>query len=227
MQIKRTFYIFIEGQYNLSINNINIKHSKSIKFLGLEVDENLSWTQMCDNIVSILNKKCYLIRCLRDSLDFTTIRSIYFSEVESRLRYGILFWGTSTSVERVLLAQKRIVRSMAFASYREHCKPLFKQFRILTVVNLYILEVAAYIHSIKDAIPINPHEYNTRNNIICTPKHRLHLSSLGPKIMGLKIYNHLPDRFKSLTFNVFKRTLKCNLLDCPLYKIDDFFNFNM
>ncbi|KAK9692671.1 Reverse transcriptase (RNA-dependent DNA polymerase) [Popillia japonica] len=100
---KTNFLIFhpkqkiIEPQYDLSINNTDLQHPESVKFLGSNIDENLSWAEACTNIASKLNRSCYLFRSLRDLLDFDTLKIVYFSEIESRLRYGILLWGTSGS----------------------------------------------------------------------------------------------------------------------------------
>ncbi|KAK9730358.1 hypothetical protein QE152_g15308 [Popillia japonica] len=73
---KTNFLIFhpkqktIEPQYNLSVNNTDLQHPESVQFLGLDIDENLSWAEACTNIASKLNRSCYLFRSLRDLLDF-------------------------------------------------------------------------------------------------------------------------------------------------------------
>ncbi|KAK9711113.1 hypothetical protein QE152_g25631 [Popillia japonica] len=67
------FLGLIEPQYDLSINNTDLQHPESIKFLGLDIDENLSWAEACTNIASKLNRSCYLFRSLRDLLDFDTL----------------------------------------------------------------------------------------------------------------------------------------------------------
>ncbi|KAK9703446.1 hypothetical protein QE152_g29322 [Popillia japonica] len=116
---KTNFLIFhpkqkiIEPQYDSSINNTDLQHPASVKFLGLDIDENLSWAEAFTNIVSKLNRSCYLFRSLGDLLDFDTLNIVYFSEIESRLRYEILLWGISGSAGKALVAQKRIIRTMA------------------------------------------------------------------------------------------------------------------
>ncbi|KAK9686560.1 hypothetical protein QE152_g37097 [Popillia japonica] len=144
-----------------------------VKFLGLDIDESLSWAEACTNIASKLNRSCYLFRSLRDLLDFDTLKIVYFSEIESRLRYGILLWGTSGSAGKVLVAQKRIIRTMAKVPYNEPCKPIYKRFKVLTVVNLYILAATSYIHGVKNNFPQNAHGYDTRNASILLPRHTL------------------------------------------------------
>jgi hypothetical protein len=40
-----------------------------------------------------LNKALYLIKSLRDSVSLPILRNVYFTEFESILKYGIIFWG--------------------------------------------------------------------------------------------------------------------------------------
>ncbi|PSN36695.1 hypothetical protein C0J52_24289 [Blattella germanica] len=53
------------------------------------------------------------MRVLRSCLNLNALLSFYFAHVESRLSYGICFWGSSPALCDVLLSQKRVVRSMA------------------------------------------------------------------------------------------------------------------
>ncbi|PSN37337.1 hypothetical protein C0J52_25379, partial [Blattella germanica] len=67
--------------------------------------------------------KCIaLIRVLRSCLNLNALLSFYFAHVESRLSYGICFWGSSPALCD-LLSQKRVVRCMAGVDSRTSCKP--------------------------------------------------------------------------------------------------------
>ncbi|PSN57850.1 hypothetical protein C0J52_05655 [Blattella germanica] len=51
------------------------------------------------------------MRVLRSCLNLNALLSFYFAHVESRLSYGICFWGSSPALCDVLLSQKRVVCS--------------------------------------------------------------------------------------------------------------------
>lgn len=186
------------------------------------MQSSLTWQSTINNLILKLNSKCYLIRSLKFILNTNSLIKVYYAEVESRLRYGILLWGTSPLMERVLVAQKRIVRSLAGVMYRESCRPHFKQLKILTAVNVYILEAVINVYKIKDTLENSCSAYNTRNNTIKAPKHRLSITADGPIVMGIKLLNHLPAELKLKPIKSFRRNLKLILLENPFYSLDEY-----
>ncbi|PSN53742.1 hypothetical protein C0J52_02181 [Blattella germanica] len=46
--------------------------------------------------------------------------------MESKLRYGLCYWGRSASFSKVFIAQKRIIRCMAGLRHMESCKEHLK-----------------------------------------------------------------------------------------------------
>jgi len=85
----------IEGEIQiLPPNSIN-SNINSTKFLGVIINNSLSWKDHITAITSRLNKACYAIRLLKPFLTMNTLRMIYFSYAHSVLSYGIIFWGNS------------------------------------------------------------------------------------------------------------------------------------
>ncbi len=50
---------------------------------------------------------------------------VYFANVHSRLRYGIIFWGKTSYSSQTVRLQKRIVRIISKSNPRDSCKSLF------------------------------------------------------------------------------------------------------
>jgi len=73
-------------------NSININIS-STKFLGLIVDNSLSWKDHIATLTSKLNKACYAIRPIKPFWSVDILRMICFSYVHSVIPYGIIFGG--------------------------------------------------------------------------------------------------------------------------------------
>jgi len=67
----------------------------STKFLGLIINNTLSWKDHIAALTSELNKACYAIRSIKSFLSVYVLRMIYFSYVRSVMLYGIIFWGNS------------------------------------------------------------------------------------------------------------------------------------
>ncbi|KAG8320311.1 hypothetical protein J6590_108241 [Homalodisca vitripennis] len=103
-------------------------------------------------------------------------KTAYYAIFESHLRYGLVVWGgtSKANLQRVLVLQKRAVRILTGLGPRDSCREAFKEQKILTVIDLYILETILF------AVRQNPtrgnetHNHNTRTaNNFTLPIHRL------------------------------------------------------
>lgn len=214
---------------HISINNAAITRVSSTKFLGIWIDERLCWSEHCGSLVAKLNSLCYLFRNLRGVLTVPQLITVYHAQIGSRLRYGVTFWGSSTFMADVLVAQKRVLRCLAGLRPRESCREVFKSLGILTVVSVYVFELAVYIHKNKHKYLIHRdvHDFNTRGrDNYYVQFRRLDVSRRSPDIMGLHVYNGLPKQLKQHdSLNIFKRELKLFLLGKTVYCLTEFYQF--
>lgn len=213
---------------DININNSSISPVSSFKFLGIFLDELLNWRTHCQYIIKRLNSLCYLFRNIKSVLDLGQLVNMYHAHVSSRLRYGVIFWGSSSLANDVFIAQKRIIRTMAGLRTRDSCKPFFLSAKIMTLRSILIFELAVIIHESKSHLPIHRdfHEYNTRSkDNLVTPLLRLTISQKSPEALGIKIYNKLPLSYRSLNMTQFKRQLHTLLVDNCFYCLNEFFCF--
>ena len=116
------------------------------KILGVEFSDTMSWHAQCDKVRGKLRGATYLFGKMRPRVSKGTLRVIYFAYVQSNILYSLLIWGGSPYLNEVFAAQKRVLRAMAGVRYWkgltpvETCRPLFKEYDILPVYSLYILE---------------------------------------------------------------------------------------
>lgn len=54
----------------------------------------------------------------------------------SHLNYNILLWGSSMSVNRILIGQKRVLRMIFWMRFPYSCRPLFVHYKIMTVPSI-------------------------------------------------------------------------------------------
>ena len=92
-----------------------------------------------------LSKVSYIIKSLRGVLSPFVLRSIYFPKFQSLLRYGIIFWGGKSGSIKVLRMQKRVLWTIRGVDKWESCRQILKDYKILTVTSLFILEVLCWI----------------------------------------------------------------------------------
>lgn len=211
---------------NINLDGSPIVNQQSTRFLGLSLDENLNWAAHCESLTKKLNCSCYLVRNLKSVLSVECLLSFYYSEVHSRISYGIVFWGLSVSAQIVFLAQKRILRCIAGVGSRESCRPLFKRYGILPLPSVYILEILLYIFKNKDDFIRNSdfHNYNTRGrNDYMVPMNRINITRRAPSSVGVRLFNQLPSSIKLVSnINKFKKLVKKVLVDNSVYSIEEF-----
>ena len=105
----------------------------SIRFLGVTIDSRLSWMDHVDTLGGILSRAIYGIRRVQQTTGTDAARMAYFALFHSRMTYGLQVWGCSAHTKQVLKHQKKAVRAITNATQTTHCRPLFREYRILTV----------------------------------------------------------------------------------------------
>jgi hypothetical protein len=78
-----------------------ITGANNTKFLGLELDKNISWKNHVQKIVSKLSSACYLVRRMYPCCTSDTLKTIYFTYFHTVMEYGIIFWGVSVESKRI------------------------------------------------------------------------------------------------------------------------------
>lgn len=154
--------------------------------------------------------------------------ALYYANIHSCIRYGILNWGTSAGVGRVFLLQKYAVRILGGLSFRESCRETFQGLGILTVAGIYILEICSFVYLNKSTFQSvrTNHRYDTRTRHLLLPDlHRTALYRRNIAFGGCRFFNALDDGIKySPNIKIFKRRLKQHLLNKNCYSLQEFFS---
>ena len=81
--------------YDLKLNYQGnyVKSSPNTKFLGLIIDDSLSWKAHIDQMMSKLSTARFVIRTIQSIMSPETSRMVYFAYIHSIMSYGIIFWG--------------------------------------------------------------------------------------------------------------------------------------
>ena len=141
-----------------------------------------------------VSRVSFLLWKLRDFVSDEYLRMAYFGLFQCHISYGLILWGHSHAVSQLLLTQKKVIRTICRVGYLEHCKPLFKKCKILTIINLYIYHVLLYTKANLSTFLTRQdvHEHNTRNrNRLDIPQHRLSKTGVSYKISCITFFNKL------------------------------------
>ena len=178
--------------------------NEAIKFIGLYIDNHLTWNQHVNYLCSALSKCLFFLNRAKHFLPHSALKSLYFALIQSRLQYGIEAWGNSICIHKLAIIQKRAIRIINKIPHRHHTDPLFKSNGIIKFTDLYKLHVYLFMFDLTHRqLPVSFDGYitmgNETNYNVITRQHYLlyktrprnTLSSKLPSHKFANIWNHL------------------------------------
>lgn len=119
---------------NILLCNEIIEYVNNFNFLGIILDNHLSWKDHADHIRKKISKTTGILNKLKNTLPQRILKTIYDSLINTHLNYGVLCWGFNN--KNIFNLQKRAVRVITKSKYNAHTNPIFKQLRILKLDDL-------------------------------------------------------------------------------------------
>jgi hypothetical protein len=212
---------------NLEIQNKALNEVETMKFLGLQLDNHLSYKGHIDFLLHKLSALYFLMRKLYYTLKTNGLKTVYYAYYNSLVNYGIIFWGNTADSKKVFVLQKKIIRIIMGVGPTYSCRGLFKHLGILPIPSVYLYSLMMFVVNNLDKFQLNSsvHGVNTRN------RERLHrpLSHLSAYQSGvyyscIRLFNRLPINIFILKHNknLFKRALRRYLLEHNFYSVNEF-----
>jgi len=81
--------------FNITYGNKKIAYTCNTTFLGLTLNNTLSWNTHIDTIIPKLSSATLAIRALKPFLSQDSLRMVYISYFHSIMTYGLIFRGNS------------------------------------------------------------------------------------------------------------------------------------
>lgn len=180
----------------LTINNNVLNTSSNTRFLGLYLDENLDWCKNTEMLCNKLNRIHYLIRVLKRYVDQNTLKTVYYANFQSTLKFGIIFWGQCKDIQNIFVIQKNVIRTLFGMKYNESCRGIFRKHKILTVIGLYIYEILIFMFKNMSKF-VNLKLQSQRTLDFKYPVHRLTIYEKGCYYSCVVLFNKLPKHIQS------------------------------
>jgi hypothetical protein len=217
--------------FNIMYRNNKIANVYNTKFLGLTLDNTLSWRTHIDTIIPKLSSASFAMRVVKPFLSQDSLKMVYYSYFHSIMTYGLIFWGNSHYSNIIFRLQKRIIRIIVGIRGKDSCRKHFKKLKILPLQSHYILSLLLFVVDNGDYFKVNSEIYNinTRNKLnLHLPISNLSVYQKGTYYSGIKVFSSLPSQIKDLSHNrnQFKRALKNSLYFHSFYTLDEYFSCN-
>ena len=218
----------IDATPSLFIDSQTINQVTHTKFLGVYIDEYLTWESHIDSISSKVARGIGILRKARPYLNKSTVHQLYYTFVYPYLSYCNIVWGNTYMVHlsKLLIMQKKIVRIIENTKFRAPTEDLFKKLKILKCHCIHKFQVAQFVYKYTENLlpPLfsylfiqqsSVHNHNTRGNSKYRPwKFSISLSKRSIRYDGITFWNSLSNDIQTCqSLNSFKFNLKRFLIE--------------
>ena len=139
----------------ITLNNICIKQIHSTRFLGVYIDDKLTWKDHLSYINNKLAKSISILHRVKWTLDS---RALSYTLVLPYISYCAIILGNTyyTIVLPILIKRKKAIRIISNAKYNDHTSKLFRNLNILTIFQLVKLQTCIMMYkAISNKLPQN------------------------------------------------------------------------
>lgn len=232
---KTHFMIFSSLQKSLptinesvEIFNSPVSRVTSTKFLGIIIDENLTWRSHIAKVESKIAKNIGIINKLKSFLPEKILLNLYYTMIYPYLSYCNIIWASTypSRLEKLAKLQKRIIRIITSSHYLAHTRPLFFKLKLLNIFDINLFQISSFVFEFLHGFqPESFHNFFHINSTIHTHLTRSHndlhynfarttLNKFTIRYRGSQVWNSLPpDLKKTNNKTIFKYLLKHYLIN--------------
>ena len=232
---KSNFIIFRSRQNQITnlpeqivFQNTSISRSNTAKYLGVTLDEHLTWNQHITEVCNKLKRYFKLFYSIRNLINIKQVKIIYYAFIYSRIKYGISIFGftSNNKLQRMQVLQNKLLKVLLAKNYRYSTNLLHNELKIIKVIDIAKLEALTFIHNyFNNKLPgifnnyfqlvSEIHDRNTRRSereiYITTYKTEIGISMM--KGIGAKLWNETSDNTKHIkNVKTFRKTIIKDIL---------------
>lgn len=125
-----------------------IERSKNIKYLGIILDENLTFKDHVSALSRRVRKTIGIMKMLRHFADLHILKTVYYAICQPLLTYCITVWGSTSkgTMLEVERAQRSVLKVMLNKDFRFPTNELYQESQVLRVRQLFILNTTLMTH---------------------------------------------------------------------------------
>ena len=204
----------------IKVKGITIERVSDFCFLGLTINENLTWNTHINKINAKISRTIGALTRMKHLLPTDILRTLYNSLILPHLTYCIVVWGFECS--RLSKTQKRCIRTICCAKYNAHTEPLFKSLNLLKMEDIFNYHVLKFYYKLcNQSLPTyfntmavtnaEYHQYETRQ------RNHLHVPVSRTAQAYKRIRHYLPSLIRITPENVIQKVSSHSYAGFSLY----------
>ena len=211
---------------SISLRKLDIEQVSSLKFLGVHIDEHLTWSVHAKHVLNKLRSGLAAARRVKPFLNQGTLITLYHSLMGSHLQYYISSWyfGNTTITNKLQKLCDKFIRLACGRNRNSDITDIRQKYEILTIDQLLFKDIAVFLFKqSKNKNPLvfskifvtNHSQYNTRNNSKIIPKFcSTNMCQQSISHRGPSLWSKVPTSFKSQDLTIASFNLKMRNILC-------------
>jgi len=173
----------VSDTFDLNLNGIKINRTHEARFLGVLLDDKLTWSKHINSLKSKMARYLGILYRIKSYVPIKVRLQLYHSFVQSHLNFCSLVWGFASKslIESLFTKQKQGIRAIMPGNINyhynngklpTHTKQFFHDFGVLTIHNIIFKNALLLLHKkrhfhnslpppIRQIFPDNTPDFNT------------------------------------------------------------------
>lgn len=142
-----------------------LARTPTVKYLGVTLDDNLNFSAHIDLLTARVRKLIFVFKTLRHVAEARIVKRVYLALCQSLLSYCVSAWGGApkTTMLKLERAQRAVLKVSTFRTILFPTEDLYKQCKVLSVRQLFILNTVLLQHKYTPYVTIT----KRRKDIVC------------------------------------------------------------
>ena len=129
------------------MDSIVIEREHVTTFLGVLIDENLSWKQHINDVSTKISKSIGILYKSRGIVKQSLLKQLYFSFIHCHLNYANIAWASTykSKLEGFYRHQKHAARIINFKDRFTHAQPLLYNMKALNIFQINLFHIIFFM----------------------------------------------------------------------------------
>jgi len=205
---------------DLSIDGIVLSQTRSTKFLGVCIDECLTWSEHINVIAGKIARNLGILMRISHLIPVHIRKNLYYTLINPYFDYGNIVWASnySTRLKCLVLLQKKAIRVIAGDPYYAHTACRYREYNVMNFANMNRYLVGKFMYKfVNNLLPesflnyfiktVDIHGHYTRSSGgLCVSYARTNYRRFSMSCNGPKTWNAVPRSIQNaLTLVQFKK----------------------
>ena len=210
----------LETNLTINLNSQEIQKVNKTKFLGIIIDQHLTWKSHIEYIATKISKTIGILCRIRFYINQALLKILYNNLIYPYLYYGNIVWANNypTRLDKLLKLQKKALRVITFSLYKAPSLPLFQKLNLLDINKINDFLASTFCFNLKsNSLPVyfndfcientQVHNHHTRKcNNLHKKFNRTNFGVYSTRNKVINVWNTIPNEIKqSISINVFKK----------------------